>query len=79
MPVKVTLDAVLEARQMTAKELAQKIGMSETQLSLFRCGKVRGIRFSSLARICSVLACTPGDLLDYEAAGEDMRAGDEGE
>ncbi len=74
MPVRITLDAVLAARRMTAKELARTIGMSETQLSLFRSGKVRGIRFSSLAAICSVLECRPGDLLDYDPATGDVRA-----
>ncbi|MDZ4308083.1 helix-turn-helix transcriptional regulator [Allopontixanthobacter sp.] len=78
MPVRITLDAVLAARRMTAKELARTIGMSETQLSLFRSGKVRGIRFSSLAAICSVLECRPGDLLDYDPDPGDVRAtGDE--
>lgn len=73
MPVRITLDAVLAARRMTAKELARTIGMSETQLSLFRSGKVRGIRFSSLAAICAVLECRPGDLLDYDPEPSDVR------
>ena len=81
MPVVVTLDAVLSARRMKAKELARTIGISETQLSLFRSGKVRGVRFSTVAALCAVLECKPGDLLDYvhdpadadrgAAAGED--------
>ena len=65
MPIVVTLDAVLARRNITARELAGRIGISETQMSLFRSGKVRGIRFSTLARICDVLRCLPGDLLDY--------------
>jgi putative transcriptional regulator len=65
MPIKVTLDAVLTRRGMTARDLAGRIGISETQLSLFRSGKVRGLRFATLARICAVLRCHPGDLLDY--------------
>lgn len=73
MPIRITLDAVLAARRMTAKELARTIGMSETQLSLFRSGKVRGIRFSSLAAICAVLECRPGDLLDYDPEPADVR------
>lgn len=51
---------------MTARELAAQIGLSETQLSLFRSGKVKGIRFSTLARLCEALDCRPGDLLDYD-------------
>ena len=65
MPVQVTLDAMLAARGMTGKELARRIGVSETQLSLFRSGKVRGVRFSTVAKMCAVLECAPGDLLDY--------------
>jgi putative transcriptional regulator len=66
MPITVTLDAVLARRNMTARNVAARIGISETQMSLLRSGKVRGIRFSTLARICAVLRCRPGDLLDYE-------------
>lgn len=65
MPVQVTLDAVLARRDMTGKELAERMGMSETRLSLFRTGKVRGIRFATIARMCAVLECEPGDLLGY--------------
>ena len=66
MPVRVTLDAVLARRGMTGKQLAEAMGISETQLSLFRSGKVRGVRFATIARMCAVLECRPGDLLDYE-------------
>ena len=76
MPVKVTLDAALGRRGMTGKQLAQRMGISETQLSLFRSGKVRGIRFATLARMCAVLECAPGELLDYEADPEDLLAGE---
>jgi putative transcriptional regulator len=79
MPVRITLDAVLAARRMKAKELARAIGMSETQLSLFRSGKVRGIRFSSLSAICAVLECRPGDLLDYDFHSADVSAAPEAE
>jgi len=65
MPVAVTLDAVLAARRMTAKELARRVGLSETQLSMLRTGKVRGMRFSTMAALCAVLDCQPGDLLSY--------------
>jgi putative transcriptional regulator len=73
MPVVVTLDAVLSARRMKAKELARTIGISETQLSLFRSGKVRGIRFSTVAALCAVLKCAPGDLLGYVYDSTDVR------
>jgi putative transcriptional regulator len=66
MPVRVTLDRVLADRRLKAKDLAREIDLSETQLSLFRSGKVKGIRFDTLARLCSALGCKPGDLLDFE-------------
>lgn len=72
MPVTVTLDAMLARRGMTGKELAERMGLSETQLSLFRSGKVRGIRFATLAKMCAVLECKPGDLLDYLASAGDL-------
>lgn len=67
MPVTVTLDRMLAKRGMTGKQLAETIGLSETQLSLFRSGKVKGIRFATLERMCEVLGCQPGDLLRFEA------------
>jgi putative transcriptional regulator len=57
---------------MTGKQLAERMGLSETQLSLFRSGKVRGIRFATLARMCAVLGCVPGELLDYESDPADL-------
>ena len=53
MPIRVTLDEMLAKRGMKARELAAQIGISETQLSLFRSGKVRGIRFRTMARLCA--------------------------
>ncbi len=66
MPVRVTLDAVLVRRGLRAKEVAARIGVSETHLSLFRSGKVKGVRFETLAKLCDVLDCKPGDLLDFD-------------
>ena len=72
MPVTITLDQRLKERGLSGKELAENVGLSETQLSLFRSGKVRGIRFSTLARLCFVLDCQPGDLVSYERHQTDM-------
>lgn len=72
MPIRITLDDVLAERNMTGKALAHRIGISETQLSLFRSGKVRGIRFSTLSRMCAILECQPGELLDYIYAQGDL-------
>lgn len=71
MPVIVTLDAQLSRRGMTGKQLAEAVGLSETQLSLFRSGKVRGVRFATLAKMCRVLNCKPGDLLGYRPGTDD--------
>lgn len=77
MPVIVTLDVMLARRKMRARDLAQQIGLSETQLSLLRTGKVRGVRFDTIAAICAVLDCKPGDLLDYDyAPGDRERPGE---
>lgn len=81
MPVVVTLDVALARRKMKGRELAAEIGLSETQLSLLRSGKVRGVRFDTLARLCAALQCKPGDLLDYDfdAADLERATGDEPE
>ena len=77
MPIRITLDTMLARRGMTARELAATVGISETQMSLFRSGKVKGIRFRTLARLCAVLECVPGDLLDYELSADDLHGADE--
>jgi putative transcriptional regulator len=77
MPIRITLDALLVRRGMTGKQLAQQVGLSETQLSLFRSGKVRGIRFSTLARLCAALECRPGELIDYDLDPADLQREDD--
>lgn len=79
MPVRVTLDAMITRRGLKAKDLAAEVGLSETQLSLFRSGKVKGIRFRTLARLCAVLKCRPGDLLDYDFDAGDLTLDPEAE
>ncbi|HSD18088.1 MAG TPA: helix-turn-helix transcriptional regulator [Thermomonas sp.] len=77
MPIRVTLDGMLARRGMKAREVAAAIGISETQLSLFRSGKVKGIRFRTLAKLCAVLECAPGDLLGYDYAAADLDEADD--
>jgi putative transcriptional regulator len=79
MPIIVTLDVMLAKRKMKGRELCARIGISETQLSLLRSGKVRGVRFGTFAKMCAALECKPGDLLDYtfDAADFDAVASDE--
>jgi putative transcriptional regulator len=76
MPIRVTLDHVLLERKLKAKRLSSIVGVSETQLSLFRSGKVRGVRFSTLAKLCAALDCQPGDLLAYDTDPADLAAVD---
>lgn len=66
MPIVVTLDVMLARRKMRGKALAEAIGMSEQNLSLLRSGKVKGVRFETLEKLCAVLECQPADLLTYE-------------
>ena len=77
MPIRVTLDEMLASRGMKAREVAATIGISETQLSLFRSGKVKGIRFRTLAKLCAVLECAPGELLDYDHDAADLQQADD--
>ena len=67
MPIVVKLDVMLAQRKMRSRELAERIGITEQNLSLLKSGKVRGVRFETLAAICEVLQCQPGDLLEFVA------------
>ncbi len=62
----VRLDVMLARRKVRARELAERIGITEANLSLLRTGKVKGVRFDTLALLCEALDCTPGDLLEVE-------------
>ena len=70
MPIIVNLDLMLARRKMRSKELAERVGITEQNLSLLKSGKVKGVRFSTLAAICHHLDCQPGDLLAYQAGSE---------
>ncbi len=71
MPIIVNLDVMLARRKMRSRELAERVGITEQNISLLKSGKVRGVRFDTLARICAALDCQPGDLLEYRAGAED--------
>lgn len=79
MPIIVELDVMLARRKMRSKELAQRIGLTEQQVSQLKSGKVRGMRFDTLTRICAVLDCQPGDLLRYELGADDLVPGSDGD
>ncbi|MEL7461846.1 MAG: helix-turn-helix transcriptional regulator [Pseudomonadota bacterium] len=70
MEIVVRLDVMLAHRKMTGKALAEKIGISEQNLSLLRAGRVKGVRFETLAKICAELDCQPGDLLEAMPEGD---------
>jgi putative transcriptional regulator len=69
MPIIVNLDVMLARRKMRSKELAETIGITEANLSLFKSGKVKGVRFETLEAICAALDCQPGDLLEFRKPG----------
>ena len=66
MPIIIELDVMLARRKMRSKELAERIGITEQNVSLLKSGKVKGVRFETLEKICEVLDCQPGDILIYE-------------
>lgn len=65
MAIVLTLDVMLARRKMTLKALSAAIGLSEQNLSMIKTGKVKGVRFDTLDRLCFALRCQPGDLLDH--------------
>lgn len=69
MPIVVQLDVMLARRKMKSKVLAEHIGITEANLSLLKQGKVKGVRFETLEKICEFLDCQPGDLLAYDRGG----------
>jgi putative transcriptional regulator len=76
MPVRVVLDEMLARHRMSGRELAARVGITEANLSLLKTGKVRGVRFDTLARICAILDCKPADILDYDFDPADLEIKD---
>lgn len=66
MPIVVNLDVMLAKRKMRSKELSEIVGITEQNISLLKSGKVKGVRFDTLERICEALGCQPGDILEYQ-------------
>ncbi|HPG02632.1 MAG: helix-turn-helix transcriptional regulator [Rhodoblastus sp.] len=66
MPIIVNLDVMLAKRKMRSRELAERIGIAEQNVSLLKSGKVKGVRFDTLEKICEILGCQPGDILEYQ-------------
>ncbi len=65
MPITVNIDVMLARRKMSSGELAEKVGISATNLSILKTGKAKAVRFSTLEALCRALDCQPGDILEY--------------
>lgn len=65
MPITVNIDLMLARRKMSSGELAEKVGISATNLSILKTGKAKAVRFSTLEALCRALGCQPGDILEY--------------
>lgn len=91
MPIVVDIDVMLARRKMSVGELADRVGITPANLAVLKNGRAKAVRFSTLAALCEVLACQPGDLLRWEsedaegvvgaggAAGADETVGAPGE
>ncbi len=67
----VNLDVMMAKRKISSNELAEKIGITPANLSVLKTNKGKAIRFSTLDKLCKVLQCLPGDILDYENKGDE--------
>ena len=65
MSIVINLDVMLAKRKMTSLELAQKLGITQANLSILKTGKAKAIRLSTMNEICRILQCQPGDLFEY--------------
>jgi putative transcriptional regulator len=72
MPITVNLDLMLVRRKVKSYELARAVGITDSNLSLLKNGRVNGVRFSTLAAICRYLDCEPGDILGYDPSDADL-------
>ena len=70
MPIVVNLDVMMLKRKISSGELAEKIGLSQANLSILKTGKAKAVRFSTLEALCAALGCQPGDILEYEEKTE---------
>ena len=66
MAIRVSLDEALKRKGITGKELCRLVGLTEANLSILRSGKAKGVRFSTINRICYYLDCNVGDILSFD-------------
>ncbi|MDA7947418.1 MAG: helix-turn-helix transcriptional regulator [Hyphomicrobiaceae bacterium] len=74
MTIIVNLDVMLARRKMRSRELSERIGITEQNVSLLKSGKVKGVRFETLEKICEVLDCQPGDILEFRPEPDTQQA-----
>ncbi len=70
MPIIVNVDVMLAKRKMSSGELAEKIGITQANLSILKTGKAKAVRFTTLSALCKALDCQPGDILEYQPGEE---------
>ncbi|MBQ8171638.1 MAG: helix-turn-helix transcriptional regulator [Oscillospiraceae bacterium] len=66
MPIIINLDVMMAKRKISSNELADRVGITPANLSVLKTGKAKAVRFSTLEKICEVLDCQPGDILEYD-------------
>ena len=71
MPIVVNLDVMLAKRKVRSRDLAEQVGITEQNISLLKSGKVKGVRFDTLEKICAALGCQPGDILEFRPDPEE--------
>lgn len=76
MPIIVNLDVMMARRKISLGELAERMGITPSNLSILKTGKAKAIRFSTLVSICKELECQPGDILEYVAETDDATPSD---
>ena len=78
MGIRINLDEILKARGMTSKQLCEKVGITEANMSVLRSGKAKGVRFHTLNRICYYLECDVGDILFFDGELNEEDGDEEG-
>ncbi len=66
MPIEINLDVMMARRKISSNDLADKVGITPANLSVLKTGKAKAVRFSTLEKLCEVLDCQPGDLLEFK-------------
>ncbi|EAS44121.1 transcriptional regulator [Photobacterium profundum] len=74
MTIRINLDVMMAKRKMRLKTLAQLVEITEANLSVLKNGKAKAVRFSTLAKLCEVLECQPGDILEFEANSNEQQS-----